>query len=150
MTDGAFRSMQHCMRLGGVFRDSFGSWHGGLYAGTLGGNAFLTEVQALQMGLLMVWRRHFRRVVCGSDCTKLVDALKRNRYDFHAYGSVLLDLHLLISREWDIWILHVPREANMPADFLAGLGAESQCPMTDLDTPPNSVLPFDLARNLIC
>lgn len=70
-------------------------------------------------------------MVWNVDCLDLVNALGKERYKFHRYGSSLIDIHLLLSRDWDVNIRHVPREGNEPADRLAGMGASLQCYVTD-------------------
>lgn len=76
------------------------------------------------MRLLLAWGKNFQHPVCGSNCLELAKTLKRNTYDFHVYGSALLDLHLLLSCDLDVRIHHVRREANVPAYCLVGLGDE--------------------------
>lgn len=88
----------------------------------------------------------FRKVVCGSDCLELVTLLKKSRFDYHVYGSALLDHHLLLSRDREVRLQHVCREANEHADYGAWCGL-SVCD-DEVVLPPVSIFPF-LARNFL-
>lgn len=89
----------------------------GYYVGTLGEDSILAEIHTWKMGLLNI-----RTLVCETECLELVEALKKKQYDFHVYGSALLDLHFLLSHDWVIRIEHVFSEANEHAAYLAELG----------------------------
>lgn len=80
----------------------------------------------------------FKKVVCGSDCLELVTLLKKSRFDYHVYGSALLDHHLLLSRDREVRLQH--------ADYRAWCGL-SVCD-DEVVLPPVSIFPF-LARNFL-
>lgn len=139
MGDGAYSSVQQRMSMGGLVRDLTGSWLGGFFAGAADGDPLYAEMQVLLLGLKFLWRNNWRKVICGVDCLKLVSTMGKGRYDFHQYGSVLMDIHLL-SRNWEVKICHAPRKGNVLADCLAEIGADLQCAVIDLVSPPVEVL----------
>lgn len=106
--------------VGRLVRDFSGSWLCGFYVGFLDGDPLLAENLAMRMGLLMAWEKNFRRILCCSDYFELVNMLRKNQFDFHVYGNHLLDLHLFLSRTWEVRIQHVPPEANAPSYGLLG------------------------------
>lgn len=147
-SDGAFKHDDDRMGMGGIVRDAHGAWISGFYAGSLGGDALRAEIAALKHGLTLLWNANVRRATCEVDCLDIVEALENDRYQFHALASELLDIRLLLDRDWTVTLAYVPREANAAADCLAGLGASLLCPLTCLESPPQELQPI-LARDLL-
>ena len=85
------------------------------------GNALMAAI-ALQMGLLLVWNRGFRKVHCEVDSKELLSLL----HDQNAHRLPILEnIQELLLKSWDISISHIRREANVPADWLAKFGANN-------------------------
>lgn len=49
--------------------------------------------------------------------------IKNCDIDSHRYGSIAMDIHSLLLREWEAQLRHTLREGNCCADFLAKLSA---------------------------
>ncbi|XP_057420539.1 uncharacterized protein LOC130714634 [Lotus japonicus] len=113
-----------------------------------GGNPITAEIGALKHGLVLLWNANIRKAICEVDCLEIVKALSKNRYQFHEYASELLDLKLLLDRDWCIELTHISRDANAAADCLAGIGGGLQCPIEYLEAPPQQLAPI-LARDLL-
>nr|TKR90931.1 hypothetical protein D5086_0000228460 [Populus alba]TKS06056.1 hypothetical protein D5086_0000126710 [Populus alba] len=47
--------------------------------------------------------------------------IKNCDIDSHRYGSIAMDIHSLLLREWEAQLRHTLREGNCCADFLAKL-----------------------------
>ncbi|XP_057426445.1 uncharacterized protein LOC130719864 [Lotus japonicus] len=114
----------------------------------VGGNPITAEIGALKHGLVLLWNANIRKAICEVDCLEIVKALSENRYQFHELASELLDLKLLLDRDWCIELTHISRDANAAADCLAGMGGGLQCPIEYLEAPPQQLAPI-LARDLL-
>ncbi|XP_057418984.1 uncharacterized protein LOC130713213 [Lotus japonicus] len=147
-TDGAFDHVGTRSGMGGLVRDASGYWVCGFYAGATSANPLLAEIEALKLGLNMLWDANLRCVDCEVDCLDIVQALANNTYQFHVQASNLLELKLLLDRDWDVELRHISRDANDAADCLAGLGSRLQCSYTYLEVPPHELCPI-LARDLL-
>lgn len=88
------------------------------------------------MGLHLLWMRNIRRAYCyESDCKEVVDFLTQGRLQLHEFASMSIDVHLCLARSWDIRLRHIPLEANVPADCLAGYEVAQQCDFMCFDVP---------------
>lgn len=134
---------------GGLVKDATHAWVNGFYTGSIEGDPFKAEVEALKLGLILMWDVNMRSAVCEVDCIELVQALVDERYQFHAMASDLLDIRLLLDRDWDVELMHISRDANEVADYLAGLGSGLQCTYTCLEAPPPQLCPI-LVMDLGC
>ncbi|XP_057433952.1 uncharacterized protein LOC130726665 [Lotus japonicus] len=134
--------------MGGLVRDSTGTWVQGYYAGTIGGDPLKAEIEALKLGLIMLWDANLRSVICEVDCLEIVQTLVSNNYQLHTHASHLLHLKLILDRDWDVELRQISRDANEAADCLVGLCSRLQCHYTSLEVPPHELCPM-LARDLL-
>src|ERR1044072_2968561 len=84
------------------------------------GNALMAAI-ALQMGLLLVWNRGFRKVHCEVDSKELLSLL--HDQNAQRFMPILENIQELLHKSWDVSISHIRREANVPAYWLAKFGA---------------------------
>jgi len=55
---------------------------------------------------------------------------------FHKLGAVIVDIKELLSKEWEVLLLHTLREANSCADFMAKHGARNLAKICIWENPP--------------
>lgn len=136
--DGSFRPDDGSMGAGGIVRDDQGKWVFGFHAFQEQGNTLMSEAYALKLGLLLIWDRGFRRVICNVDCAELLQSL-RDEESRH-FLPILEEISGLLSRNWDISLARIDRDYNRPADWLARKGASSpSSPLNVLINPPGEL-----------
>lgn len=74
------------------------------------------------MRSLFAWRRNFRRLCLRAELLGVGEGVEEEIVSLSCVSKRSLDLHLL-SRDWNVHIQHVLREANALANCLAGLEA---------------------------
>ncbi|CAL1358444.1 unnamed protein product [Linum trigynum] len=107
---------------GGLLRD-----HGGRCLGAFACNLGIcsittAELRGAVMGLQAAWDDGYRKVQLQLDSQVAVHLLQDKNYRDHAQAGVLSKAQELLSRQWDVDIIHIYREGNKCADFLANLG----------------------------
>nr|KYP60979.1 hypothetical protein KK1_023402 [Cajanus cajan] len=108
---------------GGLCRDSSGRWQCGFY-----GDAGITdnlhaELRAIQDGLMIVWRRNFRNVICVYDSLHVVNLVLGSREPFHRYTTLVVEIKDLLGHEWRTSLMHSLREGNQCMNFLSKWGS---------------------------
>lgn len=79
-----------------------------------------------------------RNVICESDSAEAISLLQSaGDCSFHMYGALLhVDISKAVNRPWHLQFIHVMREANNCADFLAKSYSSSANEMEGLDGAP--------------
>ena len=103
-----------------VVRDAQGHWISGVAIRYGCGNPFLAEILAIEKGLLHAWSLGYRKITCASDCINAVMVFQTDVdvTNFWARNTILR-IRALLSRNWSVLMLHVPREKNNTTDCLA-------------------------------
>ncbi|CAN1133319.1 Putative ribonuclease H protein At1g65750, partial [Linum perenne] len=88
------------------------------------GNCSITrvEIKAIMEGLNLTWSLGIRKVHVQSDSRIAISILQKSDLISHQHTALVADFIALWSRDWEISISHVSREANNGADYLANLG----------------------------
>ncbi|KAJ1396831.1 Ribonuclease H-like superfamily [Sesbania bispinosa] len=134
--DGSFSLANEVMGTSGVMRDSDGEWLWG-FSGYHGpGSALLAELLDLKIGLNQAWEANFQRIICESDSLEAIQLLENHIGVVTRVVSCLkLEVSELLSRNWEVRLLHVPHDANMVANYLAKLWNRGSPGVSYWDTP---------------
>ena len=120
--DGCSKGNPGIAGAGGVLRDQMGSWIRG-FARNIGICSSVTaELWAIYEGLLLTWDKGFRKVVLESDSRVAVGFITGDNVRVDKNYNLIMQIKNMVSREWEVEILHVYREANCVADWLANFG----------------------------
>ena len=83
IVDGSWNAGVTRMGCGGMLADENGSWISGFSISFGHGNAFISELLALDHGLRLVWNLGYRHITCATDCKDAITAL--NTHDTSSY-----------------------------------------------------------------
>ncbi|KAK9224896.1 hypothetical protein WN943_009936 [Citrus x changshan-huyou] len=101
----------------GLIRDATGRWHGGFCMNIGICSVTIVELWGLYQGLFLAWQMGIRLLVVEIDSLCVTQLL--NRKSFHATLPFVNDILGLLSRDWQVSVHHVYREANFAANFMA-------------------------------
>ncbi|CAN1181552.1 Putative ribonuclease H protein At1g65750 [Linum perenne] len=80
------------------------------------------ELRGAITGLELAWAYGFRKIALQLDSRAAVAILSQGEAPTHQLATEVLAFRELRSRDWQVEIRHVYREANKAADFLASQG----------------------------
>ncbi|CAN0880995.1 Putative ribonuclease H protein At1g65750 [Linum grandiflorum] len=104
-------------------------------------------MRAIVDGLQLAWSLGIRRVRVQSDSRTAIAILGKD-YDLdHQHAALVMQFKELYSRQWEVHLSHIYREANNAADYLANLGHSFVYEMHILDSPDRDLshwLHYDL------
>ncbi|KAK9032483.1 hypothetical protein V6N11_056745 [Hibiscus sabdariffa] len=104
--------------IGGVLRDSAGSWISGFCRNIGFSDALTAELWAIHDGLELAWNNGFFTLQVRSDCSMVI-SLITNPNTTSSSHTLVRTIANLCRRAWSLEYTWVPRETNRPADFLA-------------------------------
>ncbi|CAN0836860.1 Putative ribonuclease H protein At1g65750 [Linum grandiflorum] len=121
-TDGSLRSPTKLAAAGGVIRTDTGCFVKA-FAANLGSCSITrAEMRAIVDGLQLAWSLGIRRIKVQSDSMSAISILAKVSELDHQHAALVLQFKELCSRQWDVHLSHIYREANYAADYLANLG----------------------------
>ncbi|CAN1815564.1 Putative ribonuclease H protein At1g65750 [Linum perenne] len=121
-TDGSVVRDQHQAAAGGILRDHLGR-RLACFAANLGDCTIMrAELRAAAIGFRIAWELGYRRVHLQMDSMTAVDAITAGEDSDGRHSLLLRLLQDWRSRDWEVRISHVFREANQVADLFAHLG----------------------------
>ncbi|CAN1788863.1 Putative ribonuclease H protein At1g65750 [Linum perenne] len=85
------------------------------------------ELRGAVSGLQLAWEQGYRKIQLQLDSQCAVQLLQREGLEDHAHAATIMTATELLRRNWEVQILHVYRESNHAADFLANIG--HSCPL---------------------
>lgn len=130
---------------GGLLRNDDGAWITGFF-GSIGiSNNLLAEFLALSHGLTLVWNLGHRDIVCYSDSLHPLTLIKEDYCLHHIYVAIIFNIKGIVSRDWNIRLVHTLCKGNAFTDLLARFGASSDSSWSVLEHPPPSLGPLLLA-----
>ena len=109
--DGNSRGNPGYAGFGGLLRNDNGQWIFGFHGSVGISDNLLPELMVICMCLRLVWARGFRRVLCETDSTEAVRLVYASEV-FHWYSAVVIEIKDWLSKDWEVSIKHVLREAN--------------------------------------
>jgi hypothetical protein len=116
---GSFLEEFGCLGVG-VVHNHDGDWIAGFSHYEAGGDALLAELRAIQIGLDFCSNKGYVNIICESDCLEAVDLIIADRdHTLHTYATDILHIRDVLHGNGNITLVHVLREQNMCADFMA-------------------------------
>ncbi|CAN1164628.1 Putative ribonuclease H protein At1g65750, partial [Linum perenne] len=139
-SNGSLYTNSNRAAAGGVIRDEDGRFTTA-FAANLGTCSIIrAELRGIVEGMKLAWSKGIRKLRIETDSKAAGD-----RHNKHA--SLLHQFSELRSRDWQVSVHHIFREANFAADYLANLGQSLQLGVHVLDSPDSVLadwLRFDL------
>ncbi|OMP11576.1 hypothetical protein CCACVL1_00431 [Corchorus capsularis] len=85
--------------------------------------------------VVLLWR------ICHGDMSEEIDfeAFLRGDVDFHPLAGIIVDIRLLMSRDWNCKLQHTYREGNFCADWLANAACELDDDLELLHAPSHEM-----------
>ncbi|CAI0430385.1 unnamed protein product [Linum tenue] len=113
------------------------------------GEASITrvELEGLVKGLQVVWNEGFRRVMVQTDSQTAIKLIKESD-NRHPHFRLVQEARRLLALNWQVQLLHIYREGNFFADYLASVGHQLQQRFHFLEAP-DPMLNYWLYFNLI-
>ena len=103
----------------------------------------------------MTWDRGFRKVTLESDSRVVIGLINGESVRVDRNFNLIMQIKKKLGRDWEVSILHVYREANCVADWLANFGLTMDLLIRGADTisdPPSGIYPllyYDLIGSTI-
>lgn len=136
-TDGACKGNPGIADCGGVLRDHHGTWIKGFTYNMGVCTAFIAELWAVYRGLRMAWDTGCTRVMLKIDSQAVCQVLLGGNLHVLAAANLLFNCKELLSRNWDVSVIHAYREANRVADCLANLSLQQGYGLQTLEVAPH-------------
>ncbi|CAN1147800.1 Putative ribonuclease H protein At1g65750 [Linum perenne] len=122
---------------GGLIRDDQGRFVSA-FVSKLGTCSIVrAEIWGVIEGMELAWSCGIRKLKVQSDSAIAVKLLSTTQHDAHQHFNLIRRFQELKSRQWDVTIKHIYREANFAADFLANSGHELELGIYVLSLPCN-------------
>ncbi|CAN1137709.1 Putative ribonuclease H protein At1g65750 [Linum perenne] len=147
-TDGSVIQPNSRAAAGGAIRDSQGRCLASFSANLGSCSIMRAELRAAEIGLTTAWGLGLKKVILQMDSFSAVSAIEEQLSDVSRHSSIIHLIQTLRSRNWQTKVVHIFREANCGADYLANLG-HSYCFGLHLFSQPNSSLAYWLRFDLI-
>ncbi|CAN1177052.1 Putative ribonuclease H protein At1g65750, partial [Linum perenne] len=146
-TDGSRICSTGATSIGGLIRNDKGEFVRAFCANI--GNCSITraELKAIVEGLKLAWSLGLRKVDVQTDSSAAISILQKGIVTQHQHAALVVEFVELKSREWDLSLTHVYREANCAADHLAKFGHSCNVGMYFFNFPDSSLahwLRYDL------
>jgi len=123
--DGSSLGNPSVSGFGCLLRNDDGAWYSG-FSGNIGfSNILHAELLAIYLGLRMDWEFGMSELMCYSDSKIAIKLIKEPVNDWHHYAAILHYIQELLSRDWQVELVHTLREGNACADYLAKIRANS-------------------------
>lgn len=117
--DGAVNESTGRASIGCVVRDTRGRWVSGEVRSLGRVRPLTAELCAIHFGLLLAWRKGFQKLVLETDCLEAKNLIMGYK-DGSVEDRALIQIYKeLLARHWEVKVIHVPRESNYGADWLA-------------------------------
>ncbi|CAA7040435.1 unnamed protein product [Microthlaspi erraticum] len=118
-TDGASRGNPGLATAGGVIRDGEGQWCCGFALNIGHCTAPMAELWRVYYGLCIAWEKGITRLEVEVDSLMVVGFLHTGICDTHPLSFLIHLCHGFLTKDWEVRVTHVYREANRLADGLA-------------------------------
>ncbi|XP_019155168.1 PREDICTED: uncharacterized protein LOC109152041 [Ipomoea nil] len=122
-----------------LIRDWHGRWITGFSTKIGPTNSFIAELWAMREGLRLAKSRGFNKIVAESDSEALVQAILNCSGSSPEADTLILGCKNLMTSFQACQLIHVLREGNQCADFLANLGQNTTWGTTVWPQPPDGL-----------
>ncbi|CAN1776729.1 Putative ribonuclease H protein At1g65750 [Linum perenne] len=146
-SDGSLYRDPTSAAAGGVIRDSNGNFITAFSANLGVCSIMRSELRAIVEGMKLAWSKGIRRLRIQTDSKAAVAMLSKPNNVNSQHANLIEQFYELSSRDWQISVQHIYREANCAADHLASLGHAFDLGIHVFDFPVVSLqywLRFDL------
>ena len=120
--DGCSKGNPGVVGADGVLWGKMGTWMGGFARNNGICSSVTAELWAIYVGLQFTWEKGFRKVVLESDSSVVVEIIMRDKMSMNRNYNLIMQIKGLLGRDWEVKTLHVYREANCVAVWLANYG----------------------------
>ncbi|CAA7018347.1 unnamed protein product [Microthlaspi erraticum] len=139
-TDGASHGNPGLATAGGVLRNGEGHWCGGFALNIGRCTAPMAELWGVYYGLCFAWEQRITRLEVEVDSLMVVGFLKTGIEDSHPLSFLVRLCHGFLSKDWEVRVTHVYREANRLADGLANYAFSLPFGLHSFDVVPPDLL----------
>ncbi|KAK3220790.1 hypothetical protein Dsin_014760 [Dipteronia sinensis] len=115
-------------------------WLGGFALNRGVGSVIDAELWGIFVGLKIIWKAGFKKVIIESDSQSIVALLSNDSPTNNPLFSIIQACRSLINNEWSCNIHHVYRESNRVADYLAKMGQSLEPGISFFKDPPPQIL----------
>lgn len=141
--DGVVCSGDGRAAVGCVGRDSTGGWIAGEAWNVGVATPAKAELLALFYGLHFAWKLGFMSDMVETDSQQVVDLIYSQVNGNEQLSGLVEACQELMQREWYVMVVHIYREANAVADWIARWGLNQPLGRSGIEVPP------DVLYNLI-
>ncbi|KAF7827153.1 putative ribonuclease H protein At1g65750 family [Senna tora] len=122
---------------GGVLRDCSGAWLQGFICNIGTCRVVDSELRGILEGLNVAWNHGCRKVCIETDSQLAVNMVANGVEETHCATPLVERIRRYLKRRWIVEIMHIYREANKVADFLAVSGHGAPLGLQLLASPPS-------------
>ena len=105
----------------GIIRDSVGHWITGFCMNIGESSVLMAELWGLYQGLRLTWEAGIKRLLVEVDNLCVTQLVSKQVVVPNEFYALVVAIRELISRNWQVSITHIYREANSAADFMANM-----------------------------
>lgn len=134
--DGTSRRDGKRAGIGCVVRNDNGSWLVGEARNIEKANLNIAELLALFFGLKLAWRKGYRRIILELDSVTAVNLILGNEVSNEGDRVIVDSCKELLSRQREVKVEHVLKEANKVVDWLANWAMSLGFEERELLQPP--------------
>lgn len=116
--DGATTYTERC-GCGGVLRNEKGEFIKGFMKHVDEGDSLKSELLGLLYGLKFSWDNGTRELLAETDAAEVLTLVKEVNMTNHPNGQIIAEIQELLSRNWNVVMSKIPRNAKRVADLLA-------------------------------
>ncbi|KAH9673337.1 reverse transcriptase domain-containing protein [Citrus sinensis] len=106
---------------GGIIRDSVGHWLAGFCMNIGESSVLMAELWGLYQGLHLAWEAGIKRLLVEVDSLCVTQLVSKQVVVPNEFYALVVAIREIISRNWQVSITHIYREANSAADFMANM-----------------------------
>ena len=121
---------------GGVLRDSVGHWISGFCMKIGESSVLMAELWGLFQGLTLAWDVGIKRLLVEVDSLGVTQMISKQVVVPNVFHALIIAIRDLLSRNWQISISHIYREANSAADFMANMAHSAPLGLHVYSNPP--------------
>nr|GMD48867.1 putative ribonuclease H-like domain-containing protein [Ipomoea batatas] len=120
-----------------------GDWIWGFSCNLGEGSIMEAEAWGILKGLKLTWDHGYRKVIIESDAKKVVDWIttrERNNLPIGNVANIISECKRWIGRDWVVRVIHIHREQNNVADWLAKKALAGSRGLSMLSEPETGIL----------
>ncbi|KAF7830690.1 putative glycerophosphodiester phosphodiesterase, protein kinase RLK-Pelle-LRK10L-2 family [Senna tora] len=120
---------------GGVIRDCSGTWQKGFVFNIGVCGVVESELWGILKGLEVAWSHGCRKLCLESDSQRALEMVKKGVEASHVDAALVERVRCMLQRNWVVDLVHIYREANKVAYFMAVSGHTSPVGLVILEVP---------------